>query len=355
MRESVAGPPGTIPLTKKERFFRAVAGQATDRPPVWLMRQAGRYLPEYQAIKANYTFSEMCRIPEVAAEISIQPYERLGVDAIIVFNDILIPCEHMGVRVDFTDSGPVVSPSMRNDRETRRLHRGDFGETPAVYESIRAIRRRVGDETPILGFAGAPFTLATYLVEGAMSKNLRYLKEFLYDRPSEFERILDLITETVVEYLWIQIRAGADAVQIFDTWAGTLTLADYRRFALPYQKRIIASLQADGTPVILYVNGSTPFLREMKESGATVLSVDWRTDLRSVLDRLDGEAVLQGNLDPAALYASPETVRRMTLELMRNFGRTTGHIVNLGHGILPETPVESVQALVETVQSYAYP
>ncbi len=340
-------------LTRKQRFLGAIQRKPIDRPPVWLMRQAGRYLPAYQQVKKNYTFLEMCRIPDVAAEISIQPFEILNVDAIIVFNDILIPLEHMGQGVDFTDQGPIVTPAARTEEILKRIHRGTFDRTPPVYESIAEIRRRVGEDVPILGFAGSPFTLATYMVEGIVSKSMRYIKELLFSNPTELERILDLLTETVIDYLRIEIRAGANAVQIFDTWAGELGPSDYRRFALPYQKRIVDAIQNE-VPVILYVKGSSPFLEDMKSTGAAVLSVDWRNELHEVAKRLGDETVLQGNLDPTAMYASAEIVSSRTQEILQNLGRTTGHIFNLGHGVLPETPVESVQALIETVQNYDY-
>ncbi len=340
--------------TPKQRLLRAIDRLPIDRPPVWLMRQAGRYLPAYQAVKKNYTFLEMCRQPDIAAEISIQPYNIIGVDAIIVFNDILIPLEHMGQRVDFADSGPAVTPPIRKQVDFDKIHRGVFDETPPVYESIRAIRKSVGDDVPILGFAGAPFTMASYMIEGVTSKNLRYIKEVLFSQPRLLEEAMDKITETVIDYLRIQIKAGADVVQIFDTWAGELSRSNYRRFALPYQKRIIDAIKSDGVPIILYVKGSTPVLNEMKDAGASVLSLDWRIDLQEAADILGEQVVLQGNLDPTALYAPPEIVSQQAQQILHNLKRTTGHIFNLGHGVLPGTPVESVQALIETVKSYEY-
>ncbi|MFB3786598.1 MAG: uroporphyrinogen decarboxylase [bacterium] len=344
----------TRPFTEKDRFLGAIARQPLDRPPVWLMRQAGRYLPQYMEVKKQYTFLEMCRLPEVAAEVSIQPYEILGVDAIIVFNDILIPLEQLGLTVDFNDQGPVVTPPPRHERDILALRRRPFDETPPVCASIATIRRRVGEHTPILGFAGSPFTLACYMVEGVTSKNLRHIKELVYTRPDLLTRMLETVTDTVIEYLRLQIQAGADAVQIFDTWAGELGRAEYRRFALPWQKRVAEAIQREGTPVILYVKGSSPFLEEMKQTGAAVLSVDWRTPLSEVSGRIGNETVLQGNLDPTALYAPPDVVSRLTRKLLDDCGRKTGHIFNLGHGVLPQTPVESVQALLNTVKDYEY-
>ncbi len=352
MPQSISQPIETF--TNKQRLWGAISRSPIDRPPVWLMRQAGRYLPAYQEVKKKYNFMELCRIPEMAAEVSIQPYEILGVDGIIVFNDILIPLEHMGLKVEFTDKGPAVTPPIHNKERLKILHKAIFDEEPPVHGSIAEIRKQVGQDIPVFGFAGAPFTLATYMVEGSTGKNLRYIKEFLYTYPELLEQMLDVLTETVIEYLLIQIRAGADFVQIFDTWAGTLSRSNYRRFALPFQKRIIETIQAEGTPVILYVKGSSHVLHEMKESGASVISVDWLLDLTHVSHLLGDNVVLQGNLDPTALYAPPETVRKMVLKLLDEFPVTTGHIFNLGHGILPETPVECVQTLIETVKRYEY-
>lgn len=342
------------PLTHKARFMGAIARKPIDRPPIWLMRQAGRYLPAYQEVKKNYTFLELCRVADLAAEVSIQPFEILGVDAIIVFNDILIPLEQLGQTVDFTDQGPIVHPAIRQLSQIKEMKRAPFFETPPVYNSIVEIRKRVGEEVPIIGFAGAPFTLATYMVEGVTSKSLRYIKELLYNHPDALIRLLEQITDTVIDYLRIQIKAGANVVQIFDTWAGELSVPDYWKFALPYQQQIVQTIQSEGTPVILYVKGSSPFLSEMKSSGASVVSVDWRVPLHEISELLGEETVLQGNLDPTALYAAPEIVSQKTLEILDSLDRTTGHIVNLGHGVLPETPVGSVQAMIDTVQSYEY-
>ncbi|MBD3265323.1 uroporphyrinogen decarboxylase, partial [bacterium] len=212
-----------LQMTKKERLLSAFRFAKVDRPPVWLMRQAGRYLPEYQTVRANYSFLEMCRKPEVAAEVSIQPLDILDVDAVIVFNDILIPLESMGREVIFTENGPVIQPAFREPKELESIQVCTYDETPAVFDSIQTIRRHIGNDVPILGFAGAPFTMAAYLVEGKMSKNLQHIKSFLYSEPDALKSLLEKITETVIGYLKIQVQAGADAVQIFDTWGGSLT------------------------------------------------------------------------------------------------------------------------------------
>lgn len=341
-------------LTKKERFLGAVNGTPIDRPPLWMMRQAGRYLPEYQAVKKEFSFHEMCRLPDVAAEVSIQPIDIFDVDAIITFNDILIPLQNMGFEVEYAEGGPRVSPAVRGPEALSRVKPARFDETPAVYDSIREIRRRAGDDIPVLGFAGAPFTMAAYLAEGVTSKNLRHIKTLVFAQPDLLSRMLEAITQTVIDYLRVQIRAGADAVQIFDTWGGSLSREDYRRFALPWQKQVIDTIQGEGTPVILYVKGSAHVLDEMKGTGAKVASIDWLTPLAEAGERLGAGVALQGNLDPTALYAPPEAVREAARRMLDGVGRTTGYICNLGHGILPETPVESVRAFVETVKNHDY-
>lgn len=339
------------PMTPMKRFLGAIDGIPLDRPPVWLMRQAGRYLASYQAVKQKFTFHEMCRLPDVAAEVSIQPIEQFGMDAVIVFNDILIPLEPMGFRVEYAEGGPEVSPAFRSESDLKRLRQPQFEEEPAVCQSIREIRKRLGEDVPVLGFAGAPFTLAAYMVEGVTTKTLRHIKTLRYENPKLLQTLLERSTESVIEYLRLQARAGATAVQIFDTWAGSLSQSDYRRFALPYQKEIIHAIQSDGTPVILYVKSSAHVLPEMRESGARALSVDWLTDLSEARERLGNDITLQGNLDPTALYGPPETVAELTRSMLAQLGGKR-HIANLGHGILPETPVDSVRAFVDAVKAY---
>ncbi|MBZ0256019.1 uroporphyrinogen decarboxylase, partial [bacterium] len=277
-----------------------------------------------------------------------------GVDAIIVFNDILIPLQNMGFTVEYKEGGPVVEPPARCNDDLSRIQPARFDETPPVFDSLTEIRKRVGDEVPVLGFAGAPFTMAAYMSEGVTSKNLRYIKSLVFGQPDLLQRLLEMVTETVIDYLRIQIKAGVCAVQIFDTWAGALSKDDYRKFALPYQQQVIKTIQDEGTPVILYVKGSPHVIDELGESGAQVVSVDWLTPLSEAHKRLGASVALQGNLDPTALYAPPEAVASETQRILQSLDRTTGHIANLGHGILPETPVESVRAFVETVKAHEY-
>lgn len=321
-----------------------------DATPVWIMRQAGRYLPQYRKTRAKAgDFLTLCKTPDLACEVTLQPVDLLKVDAAILFSDILIPVEAMGVHLVFAEGeGPTLEP-VSGEAALSKLHVPDPAqETRFVLDAVRLIRRELDSRVPLIGFSGAPFTLATYLVEGGTSKNFRNVLSWMYSDPQGFARLLDLLTQTVILYLRAQVEAGVQAVQIFDTWAGLLSRRLYREFALPGTARIIQALKGLNVPVILYVNGCAPFLEEMAASGVDVLSVDWRVSLSEVAGRTLGAVSLQGNLDPMALFAPPSVLER---EVARVLGEAPdrGHIFNLGHGIQPETPVESAQALVECV------
>lgn len=351
---TASGPESSLAMTPKERMLAAISGQPLDRPPIWLMRQAGRYLPEYQAVKAEHSFHDLCRLPEVSAEVTLQPYRRYGMDALIVFNDILIPLETLGFSVEYGGGGPVVSPAIRSEADWKALHPREYDEAPPVVASLHEIQRQAGPDIPVLGFAGSPFTLATYMIEGSTTRNLRYIKTLMTDQPQLLHSMLEQITQSVIGYLRLQAQAGVVAVQIFDTWAGALSLHDYRQFALPYQQKIIDAIQGEGTPVILYVKQSAHVLAELAESDAAVLSIDWLTPLATARENVQPSQALQGNLDPSVLYASPEAVAQRTRDMLAGLPGKQGYIANLGHGILPETPVESVNAFVETVKNYDY-
>lgn len=340
-------------LNKFERFRRALAGDPVDRPPVWLMRQAGRYLPQYHLVRNRYDFLTLCRTPDAAAEVSLQPLAVLDVDAVIVFNDILVPLEAMGVPVTFGEHGPVLAQAVRDTATAERLRPAFFDGGEPVAQTLRLLRSMLGVETALLGFAGAPFTLAAYAVEGVLSRNLDVIKSLRYQQPALLHCVLERIAETVADYLRIQIEAGVDMVQLFDTWAGALSLADYEEYALPYQRAVIARVRPLGIPVALYVNGSAAVLEAMAASGADVLSVDWRLPLDTVRCRVGPDVVLQGNLDPAALYGSAETVTALVKGMVAAVRGDTRYIANLGHGILPGTPVESVKAFVRAVKGEA--
>jgi uroporphyrinogen decarboxylase len=336
-------------LTRKELFLRACRGESVPRVPVWMMRQAGRYLPEYREIRAKHAFLEVCKTPELAAEVSLQPFRRLGVDAVIVFSDILIPAEAMGLKLELGDAGPNLPEPVRTRADVERLKLFDPEmETGFLAEAIRRIVREVGSDVPILGFAAAPWTLACYMVEGHASEGFASVKSFLYHEPRTLHELLHRIAEATIPYLKAQIAAGAAAVQLFDTWCGELPLSDYAEFALRATQEIVSGLGGK-VPVIYYTKASNHLLPAVALSGANVLSVDWRVNLRELRDALGPRLALQGNVDPAVLLGPQEKIRRATLETISAL-RGEGHILNLGHGILPNTPVENARLFIETGQ-----
>lgn len=347
-------------MMHNDRLLRACRFQEVDRAPVWMMRQAGRYLPEYRAVRGRTTFLELCKTPELAAEVSMQPYEILGVDAVIMFSDILIPVEAMGMKLDVIESrGPVIEDPIRTLEQVEKLIVPDpLEKTGFVMDLIRLLRRQLRNEAPLIGFAGAPYTLASYMVEGGTSKNYAEIKRLMFSRPALFHKLLEKISDTITDYLNAQIEAGVQVVQLFDTWAGDLSTADFEEFALPYQQRILSRLHRGpeglGVPATLYVNGCCHILEKMAVSGANVLSLDWRIDIGEARRRLDAagfdDLALQGNLDPCALLGTPETIAEDVREILKKVG-PTGHIMNLGHGIMPMVPVENARAFIEAAKA----
>jgi uroporphyrinogen decarboxylase len=331
----------------KELFLRACRCQPTERVPVWIMRQAGRYLPEYQAVRAHHSFLEICKAPELAAEVSIQPHRVLGVDAIIVFSDILIVAEAMGLPLDVPDSGPVLGNPIRDAASVRAL--GDFDperETKFVGDAISAICKEAGPGVPVIGFAAAPWTLACYMIEGRTRGDISRAKQMLAEQPALVRELLAKIAQATSRYLQMQIAAGASVVQLFDTWAGELTNAEYDSFELPATQQVLQALNAETAPKILYAKGSSRHLESMAKSGADVLSVDWNTDLAETREKLGSRIALQGNIDPQKMLGPIDEIRRAAREAIEKTGGF-GHILNLGHGILPTTPVENARAFVE--------
>ncbi len=335
-------------------FLKACRGEAVEYTPVWLMRQAGRYLPEYQAIRANIDFLTLCKNPKLAAEVTLQPVDILGVDAAILFSDILIIVEPMGMRLEFSEKeGPVLSEAIRNKSAVDRLIMPDIEEDlPFVLDTIRVLRKELENRVPLIGFSGAPFTLATYMIEGGSSKNFLYTKKMMFQYGIVFHYLMEKLTEIVIAYLSAQIRAGAQAVQIFDTWAGILTPTDYKVFVLPYIKKAISEVKKTGVPVIYFVNNCAGILKEIKKSGADVIGIDWRIDIADAIKKLGKKTVVQGNLDPCALFLPKEQLEDRVKDILWKGDEAKGHIFNLGHGILPQTPVENVIAMVEAVHTY---
>jgi len=335
-------------------FLNACRGEEVPYTPVWLMRQAGRYLPQYQAVRDHIDFLTLCKTPELAAKVTLQPVEALGVDAAILFSDILIPVESMGIRLTFSDKqGPLLSEPIRNRSAVERLIVPETEEDmPYIIETIKILRRELDQKVPLIGFSGAPFTLATYMVEGGTSKNFLHTKKMMFQHNGVFSYLMEKLTEMVISYLAAQIKAGAQAVQLFDTWAGMLTPIDYKNFVLPYIKRIISDLKKHEVPIIYFVNNCAGILKEVRKSGADVIGVDWRIDLGDAIKKLGKKVVIQGNLDPCALFLPQEELEERVKDILWKGEAAKSHIFNLGHGILPETPVDNVIAMVEAVHHY---
>ena len=336
-------------LTRKELFLRAARCEPVPRLPVWMMRQAGRYLPEYREIRAKHSFLEVCKTPDLAVEVSLQPYRRLGVDAVIIFSDILIPAEAMGLPLELEDQGPNMPEPVRSETDVRKLHIFDpEKETGFLMEALRRTVKQAGPDLPVLGFAASPWTLACYMVEGRTKEGFATVKSFLYREPRVFRELLHKIAQATILYLKAQIAAGVSAVQLFDTWCGELDLRDYTEFVLPAVQEIISGL-GKKVPVIYYTKASHHLLPSVVRAGADVLSVDWRVPLSEVRKLAGPRVALQGNLDPAILFASADKIRSATLGIVGEL-LGDGHIVNLGHGILQHTPVENAQLFIDTVQ-----
>jgi uroporphyrinogen decarboxylase len=339
-------------LDPTERLLRACRGEAVDRPPVWLMRQAGRYLPEYRRLREGIGFLDMCRDVDRAVEVSLQPVELVGSEAVILFSDIFTPIPGMGVELDFKP-GPVIAEPIRTLAQVEKLRVPDpEASTPFVFEILRTLRRKLEtSKTPLIGFAGAPFTLAAYLVEGSGSQDFATLKRMMFRAPEVLRALQARLTELVVGYLNAQIEAGAQVVQLFDTWAGLLSPADYRSWVLPVHREIVERVARARAPLILYVNNGSHVLDEMLESRADVLSLDWRIDLRAAAQRVGGRASLQGNLDPCALQQTREEIFTSVRRIANEAAPARGHILNLGHGCLPHTPVEGVRAFTDAARA----
>ena len=314
------------------------------------MRQAGRYMPEYRAMRERYGFLELARNPEAAAEVTLQPVERLGVDAAILFADILLIVEPLGVGLEFArGEGPVIHRPVRTEAAIAGLTRIDVEEAvPFVFETVRRVKRALAGKVPLIGFAGAPFTVASYVVEGGPSRDYLYTKRLMYEEPEGWSRLMGILVDGTARYLNGQIAAGADAVQIFDSWVGVLAPDDYRTFVLPHTRALIRAL-TPGTPVIHFGTGTASLLPSMRAAGGAVIGLDWRVDLDAGWAAVGHDVAVQGNLDPAVLLSKPAYIRQRVKDILARAAGRPGHIFNLGHGILPQTPVEHARALVEMV------
>ena len=338
---------------KNDVLLKALALEPTPYTPIWLMRQAGRYLPEYNKTRARAgSFLKLAKTPALAAEVTLQPLERFPLDAAIVFSDILTIPDAMGLGLAFAEGeGPRFERPLREEKEILRLGVPDLTGLDYVFDAIRESKRALAGRVPLIGFSGSPFTLACYMVEGAGSDNWRTLKSMLHSRPDLLHRILEVNAGAVTDYLNAQIEAGADAVMVFDTWGGVLAYDEYEAFSLSYCKRIFQKVK--GAPAILFTKGANPWLGAMMNAGCAAVGLDWTCDARAARKLAGGRVALQGNLDPAALFAPPQRVREAARKVLESFGAAPGHVFNLGHGILPQTPVESVAALVDEVRAYS--
>jgi uroporphyrinogen decarboxylase len=345
---------------KNDTLLRALLCQPTEYTPVWLMRQAGRYLPEYQATRARAgSFLALAKTPELCAEVALQPLARFPLDAAILFSDILTIPDAMGLGLSFGEGeGPRFARPLRDQDAIRALAAPDpTAELRYVLEAVRVTRRALAGRVPLIGFSGSPFTLACYMVEGSGSDDWRHLKALLHARPELLHRILEVNARAVTDYLNAQIEAGAQAVMIFDTWGGTLSHADFAPFSLQYSKRVLQNLKKESegarVPSILFTKGGSPWLGAMMDSGSDAIGLDWTADAHQARKLAAGRVALQGNLDPAALFAPPDSVRSAARRVIDEFGRAPGHVFNLGHGILQKTPIDSVSALVDEVLTYS--
>jgi len=342
---------------KNDRFLRALLRQPVDRTPIWMMRQAGRYLPEYRATRQEAgSFLDLCKNAELACEVTLQPLRRYPMDAAILFSDILTVPDALGLGLYFEEGeGPKFRKTVRSEKDLADLNtitaEDDLGY---VMNAVSTIRRELKGEVPLIGFSGSPWTLATYMVEGGSSKDFAHVKTMAYDRPELMHQLLSLLADAVADYLAAQVRAGAQALQIFDTWGGSLSAAGYKEFSLKYMQRVISRLpsEADGrqVPVIVFTKGGGQWLNAIAECGAQAVGIDWTTDIAMARQQVGERVALQGNMDPSMLFASPERIREEVAAILAGYGHGSGHIFNLGHGITPGVNPDHVTAYVDAVQ-----
>ena len=333
-----------------ERFLKACRREPVDCTPVWFMRQAGRYMAEYRALRAKHSILELCKTPELAAQVTLQPIDRFPLDAAIIFADILLPLEPMGLSLEFAaGEGPVIHNPVRNQADIERLNVIDAGELDYVAEAIRQARRALNGKVPLIGFAGAPFTLASYAIEGGSSRNYLLTKQLMYCEPKAWHQLMDKFARVITGYLRRQIKAGAQAIQLFDSWVGCLSVGDYVEYVMPHVQLIFEGLKREGVPMIHFGTGTSAMLPQMREAGGDVIGVDWRIHLDEAWATVGHDVAVQGNLDPLALFAPLHEIERRVADILRRAGGRPGHIFNLGHGILPTTPIVHVAATIDMV------
>ncbi len=344
-------------------FLRAARLEATERTPVWMMRQAGRYMPEYREIREKHGFLEMCRTPELAVEVTLQPVDLVGVDAAILFSDILVVFPGMGLDLEFAKGeGPVIHNPVRSAADVAKLGISDpIDDTGYVMDAIRILRRELEHKVPLIGFAGAPFTLASYAIEGHGTRDYENCKALMWSDPAAWDSLMDKFTQTVIAYLCAQIDAGAQTVQMFDSWVGYIAPRDYERFVLPYSKRVLDAVKAHGdkavpdggVPVIHFANGATSMLDLVQQAGGDIVGVDWRLDMRRAVEQIDPRYGIQGNIDPVALFAPDAELERQVVEILEAVGTRPGHIFNLGHGIHKTSDPEKARQMIRFVHEHS--
>ncbi len=341
-------------MSHEYNFVRACRREPVDRVPVWLMRQAGRYMPEYRALRKERSILELCRTPELAAQVTLQPINRFDLDAAIIFADILLPLEGLGVGFHFAaGEGPVIEKPIRTPEDVDALRSFDPKvELGYVLDAVRIVRGELDGEIPLIGFAAAPFTLASYMIEGGSSRDYLLMKSFMYQQPDAWDRLMRRVAEMTRDYLAAQIEAGAQAIQMFDSWVGALSPEDYRAYVLPYSRSVLEGLAEYDVPRIHFGTNTATLLDAMKEAGGEVIGVDWRLPIDRAREIVGPEFAVQGNLDPVLLMAPKELLVERVTSILEQADAGNGYIFNLGHGVLPPTPTESVDAVIETVHSY---
>jgi uroporphyrinogen decarboxylase len=335
-------------------FVRAAKAQLTERTPIWLMRQAGRYMPEYRAVRKKYSLIEICKKPEVAAQVTIEAAEILKVDAAIIFADLLLPLEVMGLPFHFAaGEGPKIEKPVRTPADIAHLRTDRAADLGYVAEAVKLVCKHFGDRLPVIGFCGAPFTLASYMIEGGGSRNYIFTKKMMYSAPDSWNELMRKLVAVTAEYSSEQVQAGADTIQIFDSWVGCLSVEDYCRYVLPHATDLVRRLQKSGVPIIYFGTDSATLLPSMKETGAEVVGLDWRIPLDAGWLSLGFRGAVQGNLDPVLLFANWRELKARAEDILRRAAGRPGHIFNLGHGILPDTPVDNVKALCDFVREHS--
>lgn len=338
---------------KNDNFLRACRREATDYTPIWLMRQAGRYMAEYRKLREKADFLTVCKTPELAAEVTMQPINAFNLDAAIIFADILLPVEGMGIKLEFQEKkGPIIHNPVRSRKDIDALRIIDAErDIPYLPKAIKIVKQELNNKIPLIGFSAAPFTLASYIIEGGHSRNYLETKQMFYNEPAMWNNLMTKIVDVLIIYLKAQVRAGVDVIQLFDSWVGCLSTGDYREYVMPHSKRLIDEIKKEGLPIIHFGTDTATLLTSMKEAGGDVIGVDWRINLDEAWNMLGHDVAVQGNIDPLILFSNEKEIEKGVKDILNRAEGRAGHIFNLGHGILPRTPVDNVAFLIDTVHN----